>query len=369
MWRQLKGFKELKPHVLTWEHLNRERFPLGGIPVEILHFVPEPQNQKGTAKWLNRLQCLPQRNFLGSVGDERKAIRTYLKSIQPTVILAQFGFMGLRILPVAKEMGVPVVVHFHGLDISSSLNNRWYRWSLLNKLRDFSAIVVVGTHQKEWLLSQGILQQQVHLIPCGVPTDEFMPKDKCRSDLIRFLAVSRLVEKKGLEYTIQAFSKVLQQHATAQLHILGDGPLQEKLEQLAERLAIKSNVFFHGSVGGDVVNDQMRKADIFVQHSIVASSGDAEGFGVSVAEASSMELPVVCSNASGIVDQVIDGETGFLVPQKDVEAMAQRMLQLCDDADLREAMGKTGRRRMVQHYDTKKQIAKLEEVLLSVSNK
>ena len=367
MWRQLRGFKELKPHVLTWEYINRDHFPLDGIPVEVLRFDPEPQNQKGAAKWLNRLRCLPQRNFLGTVGAERKAMQHYLQTVQPGVILAQFGFMGLRILPVATEMNIPVVVHFHGLDISSSLNNRWYRWSLLNKLADFSAIIVVGTHQKQWLLEQAVPENRVHLIPCGVPTDEFRPSGKIHGDPVRFLAVSRLVEKKGLEYTIQAFAKVLQYHPTAQLDILGDGPLQKKLEQLTDRLQISLNVSFHGSVGVDVVNDQMQKADVFVQHSIVASSGDCEGFGVSVAEASSVELPVVCSNASGIVDQVIDGETGFLVAQKDTEAMAQRMLQLCGNADLREKMGRAGRKRMTDHFDTKKQIAKLEEVLLSVA--
>ena len=366
LWRQLVGFRQVSPHVLTWDYTDRAAFPLGEIPIHILGFPPEPENGKGFVKWLHRLRCLGVRNFLASVGAEKKAITAHLNAIKPGVILAQFGFMGLRILPVARALGIPVVVHFHGLDISSSLANRWYRWSLLRHLQDFSGIVVVGAHQKAWMLAHGVPADKIHLIACGVPTDEFVPKENWDSDAIRFLAVSRLVEKKGLVYTINAFRTVVDRLPTAQLHIVGDGPLRGDLEGLAGRLGLGKNIFFHGSVGGDVVREEMQRADVFVQHSIVASTGDSEGSPVVIAEAAASCLPVIATRSPGIIDQVIDGETGFLVPQKDSDAMAQRMLALSGDADLRETMGRAGRERMVHLYDTPRQIAKLEEVLLSV---
>jgi len=76
-------------------------------------------------------------------------------------------------------------------------------------------------------------------------------------------------------------------------------------------------------------------------------------------------LALVCSNATGIIDQVIDGKTGFLVGQKDYKSMAERMLQLACDAELRQKMGQEGRKRMIEHFDTKEQITKLEDVLLN----
>jgi glycosyltransferase involved in cell wall biosynthesis len=75
-------------------------------------------------------------------------------------------------------------------------------------------------------------------------------------------------------------------------------------------------------------------------------------------------MPVVATDCRGIPDQVVDGVTGFLVPQRDVSAMAAAMARLAGESDLRRRLGKAGRERAVEMFDTKKQIAKLEDVLL-----
>ena len=86
--------------------------------------------------------------------------------------------------------------------------------------------------------------------------------------------------------------------------------------------------------------------------------------GVSVAEAAATGLPIVATRCGGIVDQVIDGKTGFLVEQRDVDGMAEYMVKLGLEPDLRTKMGQAGRERMVAEFDTQKQIAELESVLL-----
>jgi colanic acid/amylovoran biosynthesis glycosyltransferase len=96
---------------------------------------------------------------------------------------------------------------------------------------------------------------------------------------------------------------------------------------------------------------------------VESSNGWVEGFGVTIAEASAMNLPVVVTSCGGITDQVIDGVTGYIVPQRDANAMADRMKRLVEDIDLRSKMGQAGRMRMVKNFDTKKQIQKLEMVL------
>jgi glycosyltransferase involved in cell wall biosynthesis len=117
------------------------------------------------------------------------------------------------------------------------------------------------------------------------------------------------------------------------------------------------------------VRNILAESDVYVQHSIVSSRGSTEGFGVSIAEASSCGLPVVVTRCGGIEDQVADGETGYCVPQKDVEAMAKRMTELAADRDLRKRLGAAGRKRMVEMYDSARQTGRLEDVLLGCVEK
>lgn len=366
LWRQMVGFKRVRPYVLTWKYLNSETFKPNEVSVHILPFHPRPAEKKGISRWIFRLRSLPSANFYGARGQELKAIERWFSDIKPKVILCHTGHVALKMLQIAQRFDVPLIAHFHGADLSSALQNRWYRWSLLHSLRHFSAIVVVGSHQKQWMLEHGVPERKVYLIPCGVPTCEFVyTNNKPKKDFVRFLAVSRLVEKKGLEYSIRAFSLVKEKLPSVKLDIFGEGPLENKLEEQVNSMGLSDSVGFMGSVSPDCIREEMALSDVFLQHSVVASSGDTEGFGVSIAEASASGLPLVCSNATGIIDQVIDGKTGFLVEQEDYKSMAERMLQLACDAELRQKMGQEGRKRMIEHFDTKEQITKLEEVLLN----
>lgn len=280
-------------------------------------------------------------------------------------MLCHFGFMALRLLPVAQQLGIALVAHFHGLDLSSSLRNRWYRWSLLRALDSFSAIVVVANYQKHWMVEHGVPAEQVHLIPCGVPTQLFKPGKQCHSKNIRFIAVCRLVEKKGVEYSIRAFAQVVMDCPNVRLTIVGDGPLRGCLEELVRKLGLEKHISFVGMVEPKKVRSYFLESEVFIQHSIVSSRGDTEGSPVSIAEASASGLPVVATRCGGIEDQVIDGQTGFLVPQRDVSAMAERMLKLARNPGLRNRFGQAGRKHMVEQFDAPRQIKKLEAVLLN----
>jgi glycosyltransferase involved in cell wall biosynthesis len=303
-------------------------------------------------------------NFFAAVGTERRRIERLVRDIKPGVILCHFGFMALRMLPVARRLRIPTVAHFHGLDLSSALNNRWYRWSLLRALKEFQAIIVVGSHQKRWVIEQGADPERVFLIPCGVPTGQFKPGRPGPSGGARFVTVCRLDEAKGVDHSIRAFAKVAERFADARLQVVGDGPLRERLEALAGRLGLNDSVTFTGPVAPEQVRNILAESDIYVQHSIVSPRGSTEGFGVAIAEASSCGLPVVATRCGGIEDQLVDGQTGYCVQQKDIEAMAQRMAELAADRGLRERLGAAGRKRMVEMYDSARQAGKLEEVLL-----
>lgn len=333
-------------------------------PVHVLPFDPLAENS--SRRWVQRLLNVSTGNYLGTAAREKKMILELVGRRRPHAILCHFGHIALRLLPVATKAGIPLIAHFHGLDVSSALRNRWYRWSLLRHLNKFAAVIVVGSHQYEWMLEQGVNRSRVHLIPCGVPTQVFTPATQTRDgQTLQLVTVSQLVEHKGVNYSILAFAEVLKHHPFAKLSIVGDGRKRPDLEDLVHQLGIVERVRFLGPLPSDRVLEILRESDIFLQHSLHGSTGTAEGFGVSIAEAAACALPVVVTDCGGIRDQVIGDVTGFVVRQRDVAQMAQAILRLAEEPQLRRSMGSAGRHRVVEMFDTERQVAKLEQVVLS----
>lgn len=366
LWRQVTGLRRVRPLVVCWAYKNRDVYPVDEDAVTIVPFASRPT--EGRRRWLHRLRGLPRMNFYGSVGREFKHLVDLAAHHRPQVMLCHFGSAALRLLPVAEKLGIPLVAHFHGQDVSSSLRNRWYRWSIIPALSRFAAVVVVGSHQRQWMLRHGVPEERVHLIPCGVPTEQFRPAGAQRTDgVVQFVAVSRLVAWKGVDYTLRAFAAVHAAVPQARLAIVGDGPDRRALEGLARELQVAPAVRFTGVLAPEQVRKELAGADVFVQHSLTYTSGWCEGFGVSIAEAAAMGLPLVVTRSGGIPDQVIHGETGFLCPERDVEAMAEAMRMLACDSALRKEMGAAARRRVVEHFDAAGQIHKLEQVLLTTT--
>ncbi len=367
MRRQVELMVRVAPRVVCWAISGDAPESERGRAVVIDAAADAEGDRKGIIKWLGRLRNAPGRNFCAPMAAERKAIARRMEQLQPGVILCHFGHTALRILPAAESFGIPVVVHFHGMDLSSSLRNRWYRWSLWPNLGRFAEAVVVGSHQRRLLTDRGMPASRVHLIPCGVPTGDFtagQDHDGTPGRTIGFVAVSRLVAWKGPEYSLRAFGEVRRRGVRARLDLVGDGPMRGELERLARELSLGEAVVFHGAVAPEKVLGLLRDSDVFVQHSVDAE-GCAEGFGVSIAEASACELPVVVTSCGGIEDQVIHGETGLVVRQRDVAGMAEAMEALARDPALRRRMGRAGRARMVEHFDCSAQVRRLEDVLLA----
>jgi colanic acid/amylovoran biosynthesis glycosyltransferase len=363
LWRQLTGMRRLRPHVVTWEYKNREHYPLGGIDADVLAFTAQPTG--GPGRWGVRAANLLSCNWYGSFGAELSELRRIAARSKPAAIIAHFGHMALRVLPLSASLGIPLVAHFHGMDLTSMLRNRWYLASLKRSIPRFAGMIAVGSPQRAWLLEHGAAPERVHVIPCGTPTDSFgMVERPARTQGVRFVAVSRLVDWKGVDITLRAFSQIAERF-DATLDIAGDGPERAALELLAAELRIGQRVIFHGRTPNERVKALLDAGDVFVQHSITLPSGSAEGFGVSITEAAATGLPVVVTRSGGIPDQVIDGETGYLVEERDARGMSERMASLAADPALRTAMGAAGRRRAVECFDTCGQIRKLEDVVLA----
>lgn len=359
--RQTGLLRRLSPAVMCWA---REAAACADFPVVVVPFDPLPH--QGAGRWWWRARNLRGRNFYGSVGAECAELAEMLAALRPQVILCHFGTVALRVMPAAAALGIPLVVHFHGIDITGSLRDRWYRWSLQRWLPQFAAMVVVAGYQREILRGLGAEAAKIHQIPCGVPLDEITLSRAVQAVPCRFIAVGRLVDKKAPLVNLRAFARCLELAPGCELVVIGDGPLAEAAHALSGKLGIGQHVRFLGSQPPEVVAAELARASVFIQHSVTSRSGDREGWPVSIAEAMAAGLPVVATRHAGITEQVVDGQTGMLVDEHAHQAMGERMARLARDPDLRERMGARARAAAI-YFDQPAMVARLEAVLVQAA--
>ncbi|NEQ55653.1 MAG: glycosyltransferase [Leptolyngbya sp. SIO3F4] len=294
-----------------------------------------------------------------------------LKQQQPTLMHAHFGSDGGLALPLCQRLEIPLVVTFHGYDATwdtpgwTTIRSQGdlFRALLLNKrdraLTKANRIIAVSKFIRHQLVLRGTAGNRIVVHYIGVDRQLFQPQlDQVREPIVLF--VGRLVEKKGVEYLIRAMESVQRQISKAQLVIIGDGSLRSHLQTLAHQRSVR--VDFLGKQSPDQVRYWMNRAQIFCGPSIIARSGDAEGFGMVFAEAQAMGLPVVSFATGGIPEAVIHGETGLLAPEKDIEQLSKNLIRLLEDAELREKFSLAGQAHVADNFDLQKNTSQLESI-------
>jgi glycosyltransferase involved in cell wall biosynthesis len=178
--------------------------------------------------------------------------------------------------------------------------------------------------------------------------------------------VGRLVEKKGTLHLIRAMARVRKQCPRSRLIIIGDGPLRALLVREVVKLGLGEAVSFLGALPNHEVLQWIRRAAILVVPSVVAQNGDTEGLPTVVLEAASQGVPVVGSNSGGIAEALKDNVSGFVVPEGDPVALADRICRLLGEEDMRFGMGHQARMLMESRFDLRDQSRKLEDIYDSV---
>jgi glycosyltransferase involved in cell wall biosynthesis len=231
--------------------------------------------------------------------------------------------------------------------------------------RQAAAIIAVSRAMQRKLVSLGAPPEKVHYNPCGVDCTEFGEATPASAPPV-FLAVGRFVAKKAPQLTLSAFAEVHRACAKARLRMLGDGPLLEECRSLAqEELGLSDAVTFLGAQPHAVVQEEMRRARCFVQHSVEAANGDCEGTPVGILEAGASGLPVVSTRHAGIPDVVIENQTGLLVDERDVSGMAEQMLRLALEPELAGQLGRAARLHVESHFSKERSDGQLWAVIES----
>jgi colanic acid/amylovoran biosynthesis glycosyltransferase len=289
--------------------------------------------------------------FLEAFGDSRY-----------DVIHCQFGPNGL-VGAFLKDCGIAgrLVVTFHGSDITTYPSR--YGEGIYRVMYDRADAVTSGTSfTKAKLTANSCPETKITVIPVGVRMDEYAETDFASREPFSILSVGRLVEVKGYRWAIEAFAKVHERFPRAEYLIVGDGGLKASLEALAGELGVAGSVRFLGAMRDTEVAALYRTASVFVLPSVIASDGAEEGQGLVLQEAQACGLPVVSTRIGGIPEGVIEGETGFIVAQKDPAAMAERICLLLGNPELRKQMGVAGRAFASARYDVPVLTKKLIEL-------
>ncbi|HEY5183354.1 MAG TPA: glycosyltransferase family 4 protein, partial [Actinomycetes bacterium] len=158
------------------------------------------------------------------------------------------------------------------------------------------------------------------------------------------VCVSRLMPRKGQDTLVRALPQVRRAAPGAALLLVGGGPSRQRLERLAREVSVERDVVFAGSVPFAELAAHYDAGDVFAMPCRTRNGGlDVEGLGIVYLEASATGKPVVAGDSGGAPDAVLEGETGFVVPGRDVAAVADRVSELLSEPELAARMGEQGR--------------------------
>lgn len=280
------------------------------------------------------------------------------------IIHCQFGTLGQRIIKL-RHLGVfqgKLITSFRGFDLSQYIQK--YGEDVYKELFSTADFFLPNCEYFQHRLIQfGCDAKKIAVHRSGINCDKFifsprLPTDGC----IRIAMTGRLVEKKGTEYSIRAVAQLAKIQPNIEFMIIGDGPLQAELKQLIHSLKIEHIVKIYGSKSHQEIIEIFKKTHLFIAPSVTAKDGDQEGIPNVLKEAMCLGLPVVSTDHSGIPELVENGVSGFLVPERDPEALYQKLFYLIKHPEIWETMGRAGRAYVEKYYNS----AKLNEQLIEI---
>ena len=287
--------------------------------------------------------------FMGELFALNRLLRRHSFNIIHAHWLIPQGLVSLLGRRITRSR-IPVLCTSHGGDLyglGGKVMDRIKRWVI----SDSDALTIVSQSMREDVAKLGAGMMPLQVIPMGVDLkNRFVPAEKGGGEG-SILFVGRLVEKKGVRYLIEAVPLILKRFPGANVCIAGDGPEMDRLISLCRELKVYDQIRFLGAVKNKALPALYQTADVVVFPSLVAGGGDREGFGLVLVEALGCECAVVATDLPAMQDIVIDGKTGFIVPQKNAEKLAEKVICLLNDPLLRRELGKEGRKYVLKRFD------------------
>jgi colanic acid/amylovoran biosynthesis glycosyltransferase len=279
------------------------------------------------------------------------------------VLHAHFGPVANGFRFARELFRAPLVASFHGYDFSVWPRRHGPR--VYDRLfAEVDAVTANSEFTRSRLLALGCPPERLHKLPAPFRADDFPFRERTLTpgEPLRLLSSGRLVEKKGFEYSLRAVARLRERIPAIRYDIVGDGPLRHDLTALVRELGIERVARLHGALSRDALRCQLDRAHVFILPSVTARDGDMEGQGVVLQEAQASGLPVVATDHNGFSEGIAPGRSGFLVPERDVEALTDALTRLAERPDIWPAMGRAGRKHVEESYDAQRICRRLVEL-------
>lgn len=267
----------------------------------------------------------------------------------------------LAALRHAKREKIPYVLTYHGdaVETYGGIIRRFcvsfYIKHLLNRVLSYADVIISPS---EYYINEsrflGKYRDKIVVIPNGINLSDFdigYSKGMCREKLglpldgSIILFIGNIVPYKGPDVLVNAMSRIVKAETDVELVFVGKGVMREELEMLSKKLGVEKNVKFTGFVEDGLKPLYYKAADVFC----LPSTMSTESFGIVNLEAMACGIPIVASKIGGIPSVVKDRENGLLVPPRNSEALADAIIYLLENEDVREKMGENGRKKVVNY--------------------
>jgi len=347
VYRQVVGVRSFRNLVVTRRLENPTRFPHGPL-IEL---------KKSPLRFFQRLWHRFQGGRVPVGRHEISQLARIVSKEAVRLVHIYFGTEAARLSQWLPQARVPIVVSFHGADVSRSISDE----ELKAVFENAALILHRSASLREELISRGAPVSKLRANPTGVP----VPAQSSAFQIIpgkplRLLQACRFIDKKGLDVSLEAAKALLDSGFDVSLTLAGDGPLRGELESLSERLGISPRVRWTGFLTPDQLAGEYERTDIFLHPSRETSSGDREGIPNSLLEAMAHGRVVLGTRHSGIPEAVEDGVNGLLVDHADGRLVADAVNQVLRNPMKAQSMALAARQTVVNRFSAEACISQLE---------
>lgn len=288
------------------------------------------------------------------------------------VFVGQVLPVGTAVYFLQKIFKFRYLVFSHGTDIGIPMTHARKRQIMTLVFKKANNIIANSHYTMKRLAKIGINEDKiVVMFPCP---DRPVAYEKLQNEIsniknqynlvgkLVFLTIGRLVERKGIDNVFEALSLVKHKYQDFIYLVIGKGTDKNRLNELIRQYGLEDNVKMVGYISENEKPIFYNASDIYIMTGREVK-GDVEGFGLVYLEANSYGKPVIASRTGGVIEAVIDKETGLLVDQGNTEQIKNVILQLAEDRGLRKQLGENGKKRVKEKFQWQEQINKLKNIL------
>ena len=360
----IKLSEQLDVHLLVWDSKQNvdaflAKYHLPDSYIGKIHFGYSSNHEKMPALTTVISGLFKNKRYRQYILRGAGSLKTRLKNaliyapvvkLQPDIIHFEFGTLAAKGVRVCNFSDATLSVSFRGYDLNyAGLDDKSYYSEVWNRCKGFHFL---GNDLKKRAVERGYTESGIEaLIPPAIDTDFFKPTNiNKQTKKLKIVSVGRLVWKKGYEYAIRAASILKEKGIDFEYNIIGDGAHFQALQFIIKESGLEGSVHLLGTQSSEEIKEHLEQSDVFVHPAI------SEGFSNAVLEAQAMGLPVICTDADGLPENIEDTVTGFVVPKWAAEAIADKLIFLSENRNNIDEMGLKGIARVNKYFTIDKQI-------------